>query len=114
MRILLFIVILPSFMSSVMAQSAIENIKSFEDSLVTSLEKIRTAETLKEKFVLNTRFENTLRKALRYDEAFTYKFNTLSKVMSTKTSPDNAFRIFNWNIEVPDIQEHYFFCLVMK
>ena len=101
-------------MSSGLAQSAIENVKSFEDSLVTSLEQIRTAETLKEKFVLNTRFENTLRKALRYDEAFTYKFNALSKVMSTKTSPDKAFRIFNWNIEVPDIQEHYFFCLVMK
>ena len=114
MKIFLFIGILLSFTSSALAQSAIENIKSFEDSLVTSLEQIRTAETLKEKFVLNIRFENTLRKALRYDEAFTYKFDDLSKVMSTKTSPDNAFRIFNWNIEVPGIQEHYFFCLVMK
>lgn len=101
-------------MSSGLAQNAIEKVKSFEDSLLTSLEQIRTAETLKEKFILNTHFENTLRKALRYDEAFTYKFNALSKVMSTKISPDKAFRIFNWNIEVPDIQEHYFFCLVMK
>ena len=114
MKSLFLISILFSFTSSNLAQSAIENVKSFEDSLLTALEQIRTAETLKEKFVLNTRFENTLRKALRYDEAFTYKFNALSKVMSTKTSPDNAFRIFNWNIEVPDIQEHYFFCLVMK
>lgn len=114
MKILFFIGILLSFMSSALAQSAIDNVESFEDSLVTSLEQIRTAKTLKEKLVLNTRFENTLRKALRYDEAFTYKFNALSKVMSTKTSPDKAFRIFNWNIEVPDIQEHYFFCLVMK
>ena len=114
MKILLFIGILLSFTSLCMAQSAIENVKSFEDSLVNSLEQIRRAETINEKFVLNTRFENTLRKALRYDEAFTYKFNALSKVMSTKTSPDNAFRIFNWNIEVPGIQEHYFFCLVMK
>jgi len=114
MKILLFIGILLSFTLSALAQNAIENVKSLEDSLVNSLEKIRTAETLKEKFVLNNRFENTLRKALRYDEAFTYKFDALSKVMSTKTSPDNAFRIFNWNIEVPDIQEHYFFCLIMK
>jgi hypothetical protein len=114
MKILFFIGILLSFTSSALAQSAIANVESFEDSLVTSLEQIRTAKTLKEKLVLNTRFENTLRKALRYDEAFTYKFNALSKVMSTKTSPDNAFRIFNWNIEVPDIQEHYYFCLVMK
>ena len=114
MKILLFIGILLSFTLSALAQNAIENVKSLEDSLVNSLEKIRTAETLKEKFVLNNRFENTLRKALRYDEAFTYKFDALSKVMSTKTSPDNAFRVFNWNIEVPDIQEHYFFCLIMK
>ena len=114
MKILLFIVFSISFIPSVLAQSAIQNIQSFEDSLLISLEQIRTAETLKEKFVLNTRFENTLRKALRYDEAFTYKFNALSQVMSTKTSPDKAFRIFNWNIEVPEIQEHYFFCLVMK
>jgi hypothetical protein len=114
MKILLFIIFSISFIPSVLAQSAIQNIQSFEDSLLTSLEQIRTAETLKEKFVLNTRFENTLRKALRYDEAFTYKFNALSQVMSTKTSPDKAFRIFNWNIEVPEIQEHYFFCLVMK
>ena len=114
MKILLFIIFSSSFIPAVLAQNAIENIQSFEDSLLISLEKIRTAETLKEKFVLNTQFENTLRKALRYDEAFTYKFNDLSKVMSTKTSPDKAFRIFNWNIEVPEIQEHYFFCLVMK
>lgn len=114
MKILLFIIFSISFIPSVLAQSAIQNIQSFEDSLLTSLEQIRTAETLKEKFILNTRFENTLRKALRYDEAFTYKFNALSQVMSTKTSPDKAFRIFNWNIEVPEIQEHYFFCLVMK
>lgn len=114
MKFLFFIGILISLTSSVLAQSAIENVKYFEDSLVASLEKIRIAETLREKLSLNAKFENTLRKTLRYDEAFTYKFNALSKVMSTKTSPDNAFRIFNWNVEVPDIQEHYFFCLVMK
>jgi len=114
MRSLLFTCILFSFTISNVAQSAIENIKAFEDSLVSIIEKIRTTETLKEKLIINTHFENTLRKALRYDEAFTYKFESLSKVMSTKTSPDNAFRIFNWNIEVPKTEEHYFFCLVMK
>lgn len=97
-----------------MSQNANEQIKIFEDTLVSVLEKIRLAETLKEKFKINSKFENTLRRALRYDEAFSFKFDTLSKVMSTKTSPDNAFRIFNWNIEVPKTQEHYFFCLVMK
>ena len=88
MKSLFLISILFSFTSSNLAQSAIENVKSFEDSLVASLEQIRIAETLKEKFVLNTQFENTLRKALRYDEAFTYNFNALSQVMSTKMSPD--------------------------
>ena len=114
MKSFFFIGILISFTPLGLAQSAIEEVKSLEDSLITSLEKIRTAETLKEKFEFNTQFENILRNVLRYDEAFTYKFNSLSKVMSTKISPDKAFRIFNWNIEVPDIQEHYFFCLVMK
>ena len=97
-----------------MSQNAIENLNSFEDSLVSIIEKIRTAETLKEKLNINIKFENTLRKALRYDEAFTFKFDSLSKVMSTKTSPDKAFRLFNWNIEVPKTEEHYFFCLIMK
>ena len=114
MRILFFICISLCFSPIILAQSAIENVKSFEDSLVVMLEQIRVAETLNDKFEINTRFEKTLRKALRYDEAFNYKFSSLSKVMSTKTSPDKAFRIFNWNIEVPKIQEHYFFCLVMK
>jgi len=114
MRSLVFISILLSLTSTFRAQSAIENVKAFEDSLMSIIEKIRTAETLKEKFEFNNHFENTLRKALRYDEAFNFKFEALSKVMSTKISPDNAFRIFNWNIEVPKTEEHYFFCLVMK
>ena len=84
-----------------------------EDTLISLLTKTRNEKDLKKAFELNIDFENHLRKVLRYDQAFTFKFDSLSKMMSTITSPDNAFRIFNWNIELSK-QEHIYHCLILK
>lgn len=65
-----------------------------------------------EKTSANTRFINTLRKALEDQDAFNYPFDSL-KFIARLNAPDNAFRIFNWNIPQDDgTHKYYGFILV--
>lgn len=95
-------------------QSKLDKLLAYEDSLVKILEEMRVATSLKIKFEINNKFEQKLRMLLSLDESFMHDFNELNKKMSTLRAPDNSFRIFNWNMEVPNTEEQYFFCLIMK
>lgn len=65
-----------------------------------------------EKTSANTRFINTLRTALEDQDAFNYPFDSL-KFIARLNAPDNAFRIFNWNIPQDDgTHKYYGFILV--
>lgn len=88
-------------------------LKAHEDTLVELINNMRTEENYQEKLKKNVLIEEQLRKMLRIDEAFNYKFDTLNKVMGTIKSPDNAFRLFNWNMEIEHEEQNYF-CLIMK
>ncbi len=91
-----------------------KEIKQLEDSLVKMLAEVHSTPHLKTKLELNSVFELKLRELLRIDAAFTHEFDTLSKVMGTITSPDNKFRLFNWNLERNEYGEQLYFCLIMK
>ncbi len=91
----------------------IKSLKAHEDTLINLINKTRSETDFKKAFILNNDFEAHLRKVLRYDEAFNFPFDSLSKLISTVKSPDNSFRIFNWNIEKPK-QEQFYCCLIMK
>ncbi len=91
----------------------IKSLKAHEDTLINLINKTRSETDFKKAFILNNDFEAHLRKVLRYDEAFNFPFDSLSKLISTVKSPDNAFRIFNWNIEKPK-QEQFYCCFIMK
>lgn len=112
-KVITTIIVFACSFSSI-AQNKESILKAHEDTLINMMEEIRTAHNLKLKFELNNKFEAQLRKALRMDLAFNYEFPELKKRMSTIKSPDGTFRLFNWNIEVPETEEHYFYCLVMK
>lgn len=90
-----------------------QDIKAHEDTLVSLINSMRIETIYQEKLRKNALIEKQLRKMLRIDESFNYKFDTLAKVMGTIKSPDNAFRLFNWNMELENEEQNYF-CLVMK
>jgi len=79
------------------------------DSLFKNLRKSK----INKEFVVNNNlFKSKLNEVLRGDEAFDYPFETL-KTMSKITSPDNKFRLFNWNVEMEG-GINRFYCFVLK
>jgi hypothetical protein len=93
-----------------------QNMRSVEDSLVNLLTFARTASNDRDVNERNNQFSEYLKDVLtrRGKEAFNYNFDSLGKIMSTLKSPDNEFRIFNWNIEKPTSEKHSFFCFILK
>ncbi|HLG04328.1 MAG TPA: hypothetical protein VI731_12090 [Bacteroidia bacterium] len=64
------------------------------------------------KFRANEKFIATMRQALSLEGSFDYPFDSL-KFIGRLTSPDEAFRIFNWNIPKEDgTYMYYGFLLV--
>ncbi|MEN8956566.1 MAG: hypothetical protein ABF258_00960 [Flavobacteriales bacterium] len=64
---------------------------------------------------INKAFKLQLKKVLKLDEAFIHDFKFLKKSMSTITSPDGAFRLFNWNIEMESgVNNFHCFILTKK
>ncbi len=88
-------------------------LEAHEDTLIQILHQVRLESDFKKAFIINNDFELHLRKVLRIDEAFNFPFDSLSKLMSTIKSPDNSFRIFNWNIEL-EHEEQFYCCLILK
>ncbi len=86
--------------------------EQWEDSLSVMLDVTRKTESVPKMETLNKEFTQTLKKVLQQEGAFNYGFPKLSKKMSTITSPDKVFRIFNWNIE-DSYKEHNFYCLIL-
>ncbi|MFN3917988.1 MAG: hypothetical protein ACK4K0_09625 [Flavobacteriales bacterium] len=93
-----------------------QNMRSIEDSLVTLLNHVRAASNDKDVNERNSQFSEYLKEILskRGKEAFNHSFDSLGKLMCTLKSPDNEFRIFNWNIEKPTSEKHSFFCFILK
>ena len=84
-----------------------------EDSLISLLDQERIKSIYKETVDQNNSFENYLNKVLENDLAFEYPFDSLSKYMSIIKSPDNQFKLFNWNYELVNEQQSYG-CFIMK
>jgi hypothetical protein len=66
-----------------------------------------------EKKIANQRFIDYLRKALNTEGAFEFGFDSL-KTIARLTAPDNAFRIFNWNVPNDDGTYTYYGFLVVN
>jgi len=98
---------------SIFANAQNIKLKAQEDTLIKLLENVHFEEDFNIAFSNSKIFKQHLREVLRHDEAFNFPFDSLSTLMSTKTSPDNSFRLFNWNIEKEN-EEQFYQCLVMK
>ena len=62
---------------------------------------------------INKVFKKELKEVLKLDAAFVYPFDSLKSTMSTITSPDGEFRLFNWNIEM-ESGINTFHCFILK
>ncbi|MBI2259765.1 MAG: hypothetical protein HYU67_12825 [Flavobacteriia bacterium] len=83
-----------------------------EVQLKNSLDKLRKAENNQEKEKYNNEFQLLLKETLLTKDVFSYPFSSL-KTLGTIKSPDNTFRLFNWNVEMDD-RSNQFFCYILK
>ena len=83
-----------------------------EQQLKTYLNNLRTSRTAEEKTKNNDIFKSYLLETISIEGAFAYPFSELKTLGSIK-SPDNAFRLFNWNVEQEDRSNKYF-CFVLR
>jgi hypothetical protein len=81
-----------------------------EDTLVNISRKIMEASTDSEKLILTSGFSNTLLRAIKINESFSYPFDSL-RTLSKLISPDKRFRIYNWNLPLTSGSNLYF-CII--
>lgn len=106
MKIILLIVLLCPFLT-LFGQDLSEN----EAELVHLLDELRAAKDDYEKETANAKFKSKLEETIQMSGAFDYPFSQLRTMGSIK-SPDNEFRLFNWNVEQDDMTQKYF-CYIL-
>jgi hypothetical protein len=79
----------------------VKQLNMYQDSLILLGKKIVNQELDLERKNANYTFIKTLVKALKVNNSFNYKFDSL-KTISILNSPDNKFRIFSWFVENED------------
>ena len=84
-----------------------QSMESYEIKLIEKLEKVHFEKDYNTCMNLNEEFKTILTTSIQNKEAFTYSFDSLSNFMSTTTSKDGTFRIFNWNIQLEGQKQHY-------
>ncbi len=83
-----------------------------EQQLKVYLNALRASKTPEEKDKNNAIFKSYLAETIQINGAFAYPFAELKTLGSIK-SPDNTFRLFNWNIEQEDRSNKYF-CFILR
>ena len=84
-----------------------QSIEDLENRLIKKLELVQIEKNYEKALEYNEDFKRLLNKTLEKNEAYNYKFDSLSKFMSTIKSKDGFFRLFNWNIQLKNQKQHY-------
>ncbi|MFD1550650.1 hypothetical protein DNU06_14965 [Putridiphycobacter roseus] len=109
MRYLILILLLHSFTSFSQETSDWNGI---ENNLVSLLNELRAAKTDAELDFANSNLYEAVLEAAEKPDVMTYQFTKLNS-MSTLVSPDEAFRLFNWNVETTQLN-HKHYCIMVK
>jgi hypothetical protein len=83
-----------------------------EQQLKEYLNDLRASKTNEEKEKANLIFKEFLHETIQMKGAFEYPFSDLKTLGSIK-SPDNSFRLFNWNVEQEERTNKYY-CYVLR
>lgn len=89
-----------------------QSLEENESELLFLLDGLRSAKDDSEKNQANAKFRSKLEETIRMAGAFDYPFSRL-KTMGSIKSPDNAFRLFNWNVEQDDLTQVYY-CYILS
>lgn len=90
-----------------------QTIQVLEDSLISLLKHVQTEKNTQRIELHNNNFKSTLEQVIKHPASFDYEFDSLSKFMSTIKSPDETFRLYNWNIQQKN-QTQFYECWVVK
>ena len=90
-----------------------QTIQQLEDSLISLLKQLQTEKNTQHIGLHNNNFKTTLEQVIKYPGSFEYEFDSLSNFMSTIKSPDETFRLYNWNIQQKN-QTQFYECWVVK
>ena len=90
-----------------------QTIQQLEDSLISLLKQLQTEKNTQHIELHNNNFKTTLEQVIKYPGSFEYEFDSLSNFMSTIKSPDETFRLYNWNIQQKN-QTQFYECWVVK
>ncbi len=101
------IIILFLFISTNYNMYADEVLNSYQDSLVHYFTLISTEKTDQKKEELNNEILKIFRKAIKLEESFDFRFDSLAYV-GVIYSPDNKVKIINWNLPYNNRTHKYF------
>ncbi len=101
-----FLIVLLSSEHSIFAQKQYL-FSQYEDTLQNIAKDILYGANDFIKYNANDKFMSTLQNALKNDRSFDYPFDSLISIARLR-SPDNSFRIFNWNLPKSDGTYEYF------
>ncbi len=82
-----------------------------EQELKVLLDSLRGAKNNLTRNAFNVEFKKTLMEVIAMEGSFAYAFDSLTSIGKVR-SPDNVFRLFNWNVENDD-HSHYYNCLIL-
>jgi hypothetical protein len=105
-RLICLLSVIATFSFSLYAQKPL-TLSLLEDSLSAIGRKIHVSGNDSARQTLNFKFRQTLRTAIALPGSFNYPFDSLKK-LEKLTSPDNAFRLYNWNLPLTDGTNRYF------
>lgn len=114
LRVIINIFLIVFFSGSILGQkdkTYSDAIKQSEKELSYFLNKLRKGKNNLERKNYNDSLVFKLKTTLNNIEAFDYPFDSLESIFKGK-SPDDEFRMFNWNVE-RDNGEHKYYCLIL-
>ncbi|MBX2906836.1 MAG: hypothetical protein KF744_12405 [Taibaiella sp.] len=85
-----------------------EKLHKMEDSLVFSADSMFNALIPDSRPAYSEKFARQLVRALKIPNSYWYPFDTLKKMVNIVIADDNAFRIFNWEIEPTPTTRRYY------
>lgn len=100
------------FIFSFLSPSFGQKLDESEQELLSLLDNLRAAKDNSEKKQANDLFKKKIEETIQLTGAFDYPFSQLKTLGSIK-SPDNEFRLFNWNVEQDDMSQKYY-CYILK
>jgi hypothetical protein len=91
-----------------------QEFQKMEDSLNVLLERVRATKDLAVQDSLHTQFYELFKSFVEENDVFDYPFTKLSDGMGTLVSPDNTFRLLNWNVEYGEHEEQKYYCFILN